>query len=71
VRGHLDPMGPARQGLLIYRNMLPDPDFREAIQFAEADQEPDTMGDYFPTSRYYADANAYDQEVGCQNTKRR
>ena len=59
------PWGPARSGLLIYRHMLPAPDFAEAIQFAEADREAETMGEYFPVSTYYADAGAYDREVGC------
>lgn len=65
------PWGPAREGVLIYRHMLPDPDFGQAIQFAEADQEADTMDDYFPTSSYYADADAYDHEVGCRPSKRK
>lgn len=59
------PWGPAREGLLIYRHMLPASDFAQAIQFAKADHEADTMGDYFPRSAYYADAAAYDREVGC------
>ena len=59
------PWGPFHRGQLIYRHMLPGSDFAEAIQNAEVEHEVATMGDYFPTSRYYADAAAYDQEVGC------
>jgi hypothetical protein len=59
------PWGPSNAGLLIYRHMLPADDFAQAIQFAEPDHEVATMGDYFPVSRYYADAAAYDREVGC------
>lgn len=59
------PWGPAQEGLLIYRHMLPASDFAQAIQFAEADHETDTMGDYFPVSTYYADPAVYDSAVGC------
>jgi hypothetical protein len=60
------PWGPFQSGLLILRNMLPVSHFSQAIQFAEVDNEVATMGDYFPVSRYYADAAAYDNEVGCR-----
>ena len=60
------PWGPFQSGLLILRHMLPAPDFGEAIQLAEPDEEVATMGAYFPVSTYYADAAAYDREVGCQ-----
>jgi hypothetical protein len=60
------PWGPFQSGLLILRNMLPAHDFAQAIQFAEVDDEVATMDAYFPVSRYYADAAAYDRDVGCQ-----
>ena len=59
------PWGPNPRGILIYRHMLPDPSFTQAIHNAEADHEAETMGDYFPVSRYYADRAAYEQAVGC------
>lgn len=59
------PWGPFRAGLLIYRHMLPDPGFAEAIQNAERGREAETMGAYLPSSVYYADGEAYDAEVGC------
>jgi hypothetical protein len=60
------PWGPFRSGLLILRHMLPAPDFTQSIQAAEPDHELATMGDYFPVSRYYATAEAYDSQVGCR-----
>lgn len=60
------PWGPVTQGTLIYRHMLPAPDFRQAVQFAEPDNEAATMGEYLPTSRYFADGAAYDDQVGCR-----
>lgn len=59
------PWGPSHYGTLIYRNMLPASDFAESIQASQVDHEAGTMGEYFPTSQYYADAAAYDREVGC------
>lgn len=59
------PWGPFHRGLLIYRHMLPASDFAESIQRATVEREVETMGDYFPVSRYFADAAAYDREVGC------
>lgn len=60
------PWGPFHNGTLIYRNMLPAAEFTESIQNAEPDHEADTMGDYLPVSRYFADAASYDREVGCR-----
>ncbi|MDX6701453.1 MAG: hypothetical protein QOF26_1679 [Baekduia sp.] len=54
------PWGPDVRGALIYRNMLPAASFAAAIQRAEPDAEPQTMGDGFPVSAYYADAGAFD-----------
>ena len=49
------PWGPQTQGAMIYRHMLPDPSFAEAIQNVEYGQEPAQMGAYYPTGRYFAD----------------
>ena len=47
------PWGPQTQGLLIYRHMLPDPSFAEAIQNVPAPgAERTTMGDYYPRGEY-------------------
>jgi hypothetical protein len=59
------PWGAGQRGVLIYRNMLPDPSFTQSIQRAKVDHEAATMGEYFPVSRYYADGAAYDKAVGC------
>jgi hypothetical protein len=59
------PWGPNQRGVLIYRNMLPDPAFGQSVQRAAVDHEGATMGDYFPVSRYYADQAAYEKAVGC------
>ncbi len=49
------PWGPQTQGLLIYRHMLPDPSFAEAIQnVPQPGAEGDTMGDYYPRGEYLA-----------------
>lgn len=58
------PDGPDLQGILIMRNMLPDPSFAEAIQNATPGTEAQTLGPYYPTGRYYANAAAYEQ-TGC------
>jgi hypothetical protein len=47
--------GPQTQGLLIYRHMLPDPSFAQAIQnVPEPGAEPAAMGDYYPSGEYLA-----------------
>jgi hypothetical protein len=57
--------GPQTQGLLIYRHMLPDPSFAEAIQNVPAPgAELATMGDYFPRGSYLPDADAFEAR-GC------
>ena len=49
------PWGPQTQGLLIYRHMLPDPSFAQAIQnVPEPGAEAATMGDYYPSGEYLA-----------------
>lgn len=47
------PWGPYPDALLIYRHMLPAPDFAEAIQNVPQGSDPRTvMGDYFPVVTY-------------------
>jgi hypothetical protein len=58
------PWGPSSRGVMIYRNMLPDPSFAQSIQRAKVDHEVDTMGEYFPRSLYVADKKAFEQR-GC------
>jgi hypothetical protein len=50
--------------VLIYRNMLPAPDFAQSIQRAKPDHEAETMGDYLPASLYLADKADFEKR-GC------
>jgi hypothetical protein len=52
------PWGPQPWGTLIYRDMLPSPGFSEAIQNATYGTEQKTMGDYYPTARYWTDSTS-------------
>ena len=52
------PWGPQPQGAMIYRHMLPDPGFAEAIQNVSHGQEAAQMGAYHPTGRYFGDWRA-------------
>jgi hypothetical protein len=47
------PWGPQPDGVMIYRHMLPDPSFAEAIQNISRGQEAAQMGAYYPTGRYF------------------
>ena len=47
------PWGPQPDGVMIYRHMLPDPGFAEAIQKNSRGQEAAQMGAYYPTGRYF------------------
>lgn len=59
------PWGPQTQGLLIYRHMLPDPSFVQAIQnVPQPGAELDTMGDYYPRGEYLADPREF-KAKGC------
>jgi hypothetical protein len=59
------PWGPQAGGVLIYRNMLPDPSFAQAIQRVPAQgRELEVMGAYFPVSKYYADGADF-EKLGC------
>ena len=53
--------GPATQGLMIYRHMVPDPTFANAIQNVPAPgQERQALGEYYPSAEYLADRAAYE-----------
>jgi hypothetical protein len=63
------PWGPQAGGVLIYRNMLPNPSFAQAIQrVPEQGREKQVMGDYLPVSRYYSDKGAF-QKLGCKQLR--
>jgi hypothetical protein len=63
------PWGPQAGGVLIYRNMLPNPSFAQAIQrVPEQGKEKAVMGEYFPVSRYYADRAAF-EKLGCKQLR--
>jgi hypothetical protein len=52
------PWGPQPQGVMLYRQMLPDPSFAQAIQNAAYGSEPAQMGAYYPVGRYFTDWRA-------------
>ncbi|MGH2392808.1 MAG: hypothetical protein ACRDGH_04830, partial [Candidatus Limnocylindria bacterium] len=53
--------GPTTQGLLIYRHMLPDPGFANAIQnVPEPGLEREGLGEYYPSAEYLRDRAAYE-----------
>lgn len=53
--------GSQPQGLLIYRHMLADPSFAEAIQNVPAPgQERAAMRDYYPEGEYLPDRAAFE-----------
>ena len=60
------PWGPQTQGLLIYRHMLPDPSFTQAIQnVGTLGEEREVMGGYYPRSRYLETAADFERR-GCR-----
>jgi hypothetical protein len=62
------PWGPQTQGLLIYRHMLADPTFANAIQRIPAPGlEEDVMGSYYPSGEYLPDKAAFEAR-GCPPT---
>ena len=62
------PWGPAIHGLLVYRQMLADPSFTEAIaHIPEPGKERQTMGAYYPAGEYLADETAFEAR-GCPIT---
>jgi hypothetical protein len=52
------PWGPQPHGAMIYRHMLPDPSFGEAIQNVSYGEEAAGMGAYYPRGRYFGDWRA-------------
>jgi hypothetical protein len=63
------PWGPQAGGVLIYRHMLPNPAFGQAIQRVPAQgKEAAVMGSYFPRSRYYTDRAAF-EKLGCRQLR--
>ncbi|HKP90858.1 MAG TPA: hypothetical protein VJT75_12905 [Thermoleophilaceae bacterium] len=63
------PWGPQAGGVLIYRHMLPNPTFGQAIQrVPEQGKEAAVMGQYMPRSRYYADKGAF-EKLGCKQLR--
>src|SRR3546814_8595050 len=53
------PWGPYPDGLLLYRHLLPNPAFAQAIQNVPYGSDPDAvMGDYFPQVAYCTRATA-------------
>jgi hypothetical protein len=60
------PWGPQTQGLLIYRHMLADPSFAQAIQnVPEPGSEREVMGDYYPSGEYLAGPRDF-KAKGCR-----
>jgi hypothetical protein len=60
--------GPAIHGLLIYRHMLADPTFANAIQnVAEPGREQSVMGEYYPAAEYVAGKEDFEAR-GCPAT---
>jgi hypothetical protein len=49
------PWGPQTDGVVIYRQMLPDPSFTQAIQNVSHGTEQQQMGAYYPAGRYFSD----------------
>lgn len=60
------PWGPLPQGLVLMRNMLPAPDFRQAIQDATPGTEQATMGAYYPVGHYFASQRAVARGLRCR-----
>ena len=52
------PWGPQPDGVMIYRHMLPDPSFTQALQNVTYGQERSQMGAYYPAGRYFVDWHA-------------
>ena len=59
------PAGPYPDSFVLYRQMLPDPSFAQAVQFApSAADAPRTMGDYYPVTRICSKAAFEDGRCG-------
>jgi len=48
------PWGPQPDGVMIYRQMLPDPSFKQAIQNVSYGSEQKQMGPYYPAGKYFS-----------------
>jgi hypothetical protein len=57
------PWGPEPKGIVLMRNMLPAPDFANAIQNATPGTELQTLGSYYPVGRYYTTTKF--EQLGC------
>ncbi len=55
------PWGPQPQGVVLYRQMLPDPSFSQAIANVGYGSEAAQMGAYYPAGRYFPDWQAVAQ----------
>lgn len=60
------PWGATNENLLIFRNVLSDPAFRESVQAARTDHEQEDMDDYYPDMKYFASSEKFSHEVGCR-----
>jgi hypothetical protein len=58
------PAGPTPQTVLILRNMLPAPNFAQAIQNAKQGTEQQTMGAYYPRGTYFQRSSDL-EKLGC------
>ena len=58
------PAGPTPQSIVILRNMLPAPDFANAIQGAKQGTEQQTLGPYYPAGAYYQQVSDFER-LGC------
>ncbi len=59
------PSGPLTRTLLLMRNMLPSPTFKQAIQNIRVGHERQDMGAYYPAGTYYPTALDFER-TGCQ-----
>lgn len=59
------PWGLDPKGIIYLRNMLPSPDFAQAVQNSSYGTEQQTMGDFYPAGSYYPTPQAFEQQVGC------
>jgi hypothetical protein len=55
------PWGPQPQGVMLYRQMLPDASFKQAIQNVSYGSEQSEMGSYYPAGTYFANWQAVAQ----------
>lgn len=58
------PLGPEPQAVLLLRNMLPAPSFRQAVQDSTVGTEQQTLGPYYPVGTYYQTTADF-EALGC------